>query len=171
MAAHDAAVRWYFDLLKAELDERGSGSAAAFLESILRVREPKESPASGDVALTIQQRLSDYEVRLNSETGELISWFLDVLATGGDTSMPPEEALELARRAGSVPDEGSELEASGYETMADRTFFRARWKHLYEGLEVEGDYVEVLINGAARRAFSVSRVWREPNLDGPPMVR
>jgi len=129
------------------------------------------SPAAGDVTLTIQQRLSDYEVRLNSETGELISWFLDVLATGGDTSMPPQEGLELALRAGSVPDEGAELEASGYETMADRTFFRARWKHLHEGFEVEGDYIEVLMNGAARRPFAVSRVWREPNLDGRPRVR
>jgi hypothetical protein len=171
MAAHDVAVQWYFDLLKAELDERGSGHAAEFLESIIRVREPAENPTSGDVTLTIQQRLSDYEVRLNSETGELISWFLDVLATGGDTSFPPDEALQLAWRAGNVPSEGAELEISGYETMADRTFFRARWKHFFRGLEVEGDYIEVLINGAARRPFSVSRVWRDPHLAGPPLVR
>lgn len=171
MSPHDIATRWYFDLLKAELVGRGSAEAVPSVDRYLRAAPPASRDVTSPVVLTIQQQLTDYEVRLNANTGELISWFVDFLSREGDTSMPRASALELAHAIGQVPSTDVELEIADYEVMAGRTFFRARWKHLHEGLEVEGDYVEVLINGKVRRAFSVSRVWREPNLSGPAMVR
>jgi len=167
------AEQWYFDLLRAELRVRGQPEAAGYLPHYLRlVPAPGEAAetAAGRIALSLQQRLTECEVRLNSQTGQAISWFVDFLSEHGDTSMPQEEALQLAARIAGLPD-GAELECAGYESMADRTFFRARWIHRYQGLEVEGDYIEVLINGAAQKAFSVNRVWREPNLTSIPMVR
>lgn len=171
MPAHEIAAQWYFDLLRAELTARGSVEAALRLDYFLRVAPPQGVEPAGTVELTVQHRLTDYEVRLNAETGELISWFADFLAKDGDESMPREQALEMARQTGQVPSDGAELEMAEYEVMADRTLFRARWKHVSEGLEVDGDYIEVLINGKMRRPFSMNRVWRTPNLAGSPVVR
>jgi hypothetical protein len=163
------AKEWLFNLLKAELENRGQGESAEYLQQILRlVPSAKTAALTGNsISLTLQQRISEYEVRLNSQTGELISWFADFLSTNGDLSMPPNEALALAG-AVATPPKDAELEVAGYETMADRSFFRARWIHRVQGLIVEGDYIEVLINGAARRPFSVSRIWRQPNLTPKP---
>jgi len=55
--------------------------------------------------------------------------------------------------------------------LTDRTFFRARWSHSEQGLPVEGDYIEVLVNGRFRKAFSLNKVWRVPNLGNQPRVR
>jgi hypothetical protein len=171
--AFQIAEQWYFDLLQAELANSASAESGVYLHHFLRVLPEggtDRGAASGPASLSLEQRLTEFEVRLNSQTGEILSWFADFLATDGDTSMPAEEALALATRLAALP-EGAQLEYAGYETMADRTFFRARWIHRYEGLEVEDDYIEVLVNGAARSAFSVSRIWRQPNLTSTPMVR
>ncbi|MDD2735384.1 MAG: hypothetical protein PHF56_15710 [Desulfuromonadaceae bacterium] len=168
----ETASQWYLDLLCAEMIDRGQLEATRYLHELLRVQ-----PVPGQTVkpfnsfkMNVQQRITEYEVRLNGQTGESISWFADFLSVGGNEALQPEVALKLATDFANPPDD-AELESSEYETMADRTFFRARWRHCYDGLEVDGDYIEVLLNCAARMPFSVSRVWRQPNLSQTPILR
>jgi hypothetical protein len=103
-------------------------------------------------------------------TGETISWYIDALASGGNESMPTDAALALAAQVGQPPADAV-LDVAGYETMAGRCSFRARWRHVVAGMPVEGDYIEVLVNGKHRRAYSLSKVWREPRLGSGPIER
>ena len=77
--------------------------------------------------------------------------------------MPVDAALALASQVAELPADAV-ADGAGYETMVGRCIFRARWRHVVAGMPVEGDYIEVLVNGKHRRAFSMSRVWREPRL-------
>lgn len=167
MSPHEIAAQWYSDLVKAELVERGSAEATEFVDYFLRLAPLPNSDIFTILGFQLQQRTTDYELRLNAHTGELLTWYVDELSKNGNTEMPASEALELARWAGDVPLNESQLEANQYETMADRTFYRARWRHVRQGLRIEGDYIEVLINGRSRKPFFVGRVWRLPNLTGP----
>jgi hypothetical protein len=171
--AFQRADQWYFRMLRAELENRGQGEAMEYIHDLLRLVPASSdySPEEGGlISFTLEQRVTEYEVRLDSQTGEQISWFADFLASAGDRSMPEKDALILAEKCGRPPRD-AELEVAGYESMAERTYFRARWIHRLQGLEVEGDYIEVLINGAAKVPFSVSRFWREPNLTSQPRIK
>jgi len=161
----EVAERWYFDLLRRELEERGEGEAAIQLRHELRLDlEEQEENDDGQVQLklTLAQRLSDYEARLNARTGEPISWYADFLAIGGDESTPAADALAIATELASPP-ETARLSQAAYEVQGDRIVFRARWTHQHDGLPVEGDYLEVLVNGRIRRPFGYSWVWRTPD--------
>lgn len=166
----DAAERWYFALLQREVAASGSPDAAVHLRHFLRARPAGNARAGGPMLLDLQQRITECDLRLNRNTGELMSWYLDFLAVHGDQSMPAEEALKLAEQVAKPPS-GARLESSGYETMADRCFYRARWSHVDQGLQVEGDYIEVLVNGKFKKVFSLSRIWRVPNLGRQAEVR
>jgi hypothetical protein len=161
----EIARTWYFDLLRRELEQRGQGESAVHLPQQLRLTLEREEqrPDGSTLYLKLAHRLTEYETRLNAVSGETISWYIDFLSIEGDQSMSPNEALKLAE-AVAQPPEGAQLELSGYETVADRTVFRARWEHVHDNLPVEGDFIEVLINGKNRHAFSYTKVWRQPNL-------
>lgn len=160
-----AANSWYIALLEREAAAAGKPFDAAEMAEMLIL-----SPASGHGAATgspmtlaVNSKLSDCSVRLNAVSGETLSWYLDLLATGGSEAMPADEALALAAELAQLPADAV-LSASGYETMAGRCFFRARWNHVVAGIPVEGDYIEVLINGQHRKAFALSKIWREPRV-------
>jgi hypothetical protein len=165
-----SAEKWYFDLLRAELAARDKSDAAPAIEHLLKLVPAGGTDHSSPAQFSLLQRISECEVRLNGNTGEQISWFLDFVSTGGNQSMTPAAALQFAVQIATPPSD-AELEMAEYETMDDRTFFRVRWIHRYQSLEVEGDYIEVLINAAVGKAFSFSRVWRQPNLTTTAMVR
>ncbi|WP_418315126.1 hypothetical protein [Piscinibacter sakaiensis] len=161
----DSANTWYLALLEREAALAGKDFDAAEAAEWLLL-----SPAGGQTAsagapmtLAVNSRLSDCSVRLNARSGETLSWYLDVLATGGSEAMPADQALALAIEVAQPPDDAV-LASSAYETMADRCFFRARWDHVVGGIPVEGDYIEVLINGQHRKAFALSRIWRQPRV-------
>ncbi len=160
-----SANAWYLELLEREAALVGRQAPAALMAEHLVL-----SPASGHSAragapmtLAVNSRLSDCSVTLNAVSGETLSWYLDVLATGGTETMPEDAALALATTVAQPP-EDAVLSVSGYETMADRTFFRARWSHVVAGIPVEGDFIEVLINGKHQKAFAMSRIWRQPRV-------
>jgi hypothetical protein len=168
--AADAARAFFFDLLRRELVARGDAQAPDELDDRLRLvplREealtPGDDGAEAPVRLRcgVDQRLGEMSVELDGESGELFSWFLDFLAADGDRSMPEGEALALATRE-AAPPEGARLESAGYEAQGGYTHYRARWAHVHEGLRVEGDFLELRINGANRSVFSFTRRWRTP---------
>ena len=108
------------------------------------------------------QHITEYHARLNAVSGEVVSWYIDALALEGDQTMTEDAALQLAV-ATARPPEDAELVFSGYETIGDRTLYRARWQHRLKGIPIERDYIEVLINGKAELPCSYIRVWRKPD--------
>lgn len=166
-SAFAIAERWYFDLLRREIEDKGPAEAAQHLRHFVALSlEPDAKDAFGQpLRLALHHRVTECSVRLNRNSGALISWYLDFLAKEGDTTMPAADALQLALKTAAPPPD-ARLAQAAYETMADRTFFRARWNHEHEGLPVEGDYIEVLVNGKFGKVFALSRVWRAPNLGG-----
>lgn len=163
---------FFFELLTRELNAKGENKAAAGLSDILKLRVDKEDQSKDgtSIELTLSQKLTQYSLRQNATSAEIVSWYLDFLSTHGDDSMPKEEALALAETTANLPDDAV-LESADYEEAAGRCFFRVRWSHRVDDLPVEGDFIEVLINGAARRVFSLTRMWRSPDLSGAPKER
>lgn len=158
---------WLFNLMTRELESRDQGEAALQLKSLLRLDTKYVSAENDRTKLEYQmsQRLTEYEVRYDGANGELISWYIDFLAVEGDTSMPEKEAQALAERV-ALPPEEAKLEESGYVSMGDRDAFMSRWEHYEQGLLVEGDYIQVLINAKIGQPFSYTRVWRQPDFVG-----
>lgn len=162
-----ASERAYFDLLRRELEARGQGPAAAHLRTHLKLRPESELSLGRNtmVRAKVTQRVTDYRLRLNANNGETLGWYVDLLAKGGDKSLAPEEAVKIAEKA-AQPSEEAELELSEYDDTSGRTVFRARWRHEHKSMPVEGDFIEVLVNGKARRAFSMARRWHKPDMTG-----
>ncbi len=170
--AFQAADRFYFDHLRAMLGQMGQAAAAAQTRDHLRLFLDSEARAGANTALKLKltQKLTGYHLRLNAQDGTVLSWYVDFLAVEGDQSMPVEEATALARDTARPPDT-ARLQFAGYENIGGRTVFRAYWVHEHEGLPVEGDFIEVLVNGRARRCFSYAHSWREPHLSPTPVPR
>jgi len=167
-----AADTFYFAHLRRMTEQLGQPQAAGALRDMLSLEVMQREPVGRNTMLRMKvcQKLTAYRRRLNATTGETISWYVEFLASGGNTSMPPEEAQALAQKIGEPPP-GAVPAGAEYETVGDRTIFRARWEHEHEGVPVEKDYVEVLINGMARRAFAYAKVWRTPDLSGKASER
>jgi hypothetical protein len=162
-AAADPATAWYLGLLEREAGAAARPVKASELADHLQLRPQGAAMPGSPTTYAVVSKLSDCSVRLNALSGDTISWYLDFLATGGTEAMPPDAALALATEVAQPPDDAVPAGA-GYETMADRCVFRARWRHVVAGVPVEGDYIEVLINGKHQKAFSLSKVWREPRV-------
>jgi hypothetical protein len=168
--AFQSARDWYSEFLGRELANRGQADAALYLDHYLRlVPNEEESTPDGGAQLKadLTQRLTEYSVRLNARSGDVVSWYVDFLARDGDTSADPKELFEIARAVAKPPPD-AKLVVAGYDTSSGRPMFRVRWRHVVNGLPVEGDYLEALVNGKHKRVFSVSRVWRTPQLEGLP---
>ncbi len=167
----ERANAWYLQFLERESIAAGRPARASDLGEHLRLG-PVDGTSSQDgapMSVGVNSRLSACSIRLNASTGETISWYLDFLAIGCDASMPPADAVALAIQVAEPPADAV-LEESGYDNMAGRSFFRVRWKHVIEGIPVEGDYIDVLINGKHRKVFSLSKVWRVPRVGAPPLT-
>ncbi|MFO0756136.1 MAG: hypothetical protein U0359_06575 [Byssovorax sp.] len=160
------AEDFFFALLAREAAQRGADLPEESLRAELSLTVAREAHAQdGTTSLTfdLAQRLSDLTIELDAETGALFSYYLDFLAAGGDRSLPEDEALALAT-AIAAPPPGAVLERAGYEARGPRIMYRARFRHEADGLPVEGDFIEVLVNGKNRRAFALTRRWRTPRL-------
>ncbi|MEO8280517.1 MAG: hypothetical protein ABI564_12555 [Ideonella sp.] len=165
----ERANAWYLLFLERESLAAGRPANASDLGEHLQLAPVggKTAQDGAPIPLAVYSRLSTCSIRLNATTGETISWYLDFLALGCDASMPPADAVALATQVAEPP-ANAVLDESGYDIMAGRSFFRARWKHVLDGIPVEGDYIEVLINGKHRKVFSLSKVWRDPRVGAPP---
>ena len=177
MAADDQAFRaaadWLDAMMRRELAAKGQASAAAFLSDTLDlVPVAVEREADGATRVTAKrtQKLGGCSVRVNAVTGEPVSWYLEALARGGDRSVPADEML---RRAGDFakPPQSAVLAVADYEFQGGRTVFRARWHHEVDGVEVDGDVIEVLMNGAVGRPFALTVRWRQPDPAAPATER
>lgn len=160
-----AAEQFYFAHLRRVAAGQGPDVPEAVLRRALRtsVLEERREDGGTRVKLCLQVRTTDVRVRLNAVTGELISWYVPVLAENGNRDTPLEALRETAARL-ACPPEGAVLRAARYEEVGNRVVFVNRWEHELQGVVVEGDYIEVLLNGRTGRPFSFARQWRTPDL-------
>ncbi|ATI43065.1 hypothetical protein CBW24_14335 [Pacificitalea manganoxidans] len=160
-------------LLERELVRRGEVDAVHYLDDRMRLAErdgTADGQGGGTVRAAVFGAAEGYQVKINAVTGTPTGWYLEALATGGDETTPPDQMIDIARSAAAPPPDAL-LEIAAYETNADRTVFRARWTHTLGGIPIEGDYIEVLGNGARAKPFALSRHWRNPRPGAPPEER
>jgi hypothetical protein len=159
-AVAQAAEEHVFRSLARDLERAGTPEAVLHLRHLLRVRRLAVEPEGKlrRVKLQMQQRTSDYSVQLNAVTGEQTGWYFSGLSADPGDAFPAEEALAAAAKAANAP-EGAVLKHSGYEEQGEQPVFVARWEHRQDGIPVERDYIQVLVNGAHGRPFAWSRRW------------
>ncbi|MBN4052599.1 hypothetical protein JYT82_00640 [bacterium AH-315-K20] len=182
--AGQSAADWWYGMIRKELMLKGEPEAAADVERMLRVTPKRdqehhglsntEHPAAAggtatgqdsDDSFTVASSLGDIIVRLNSATGETLSWIIERLSEDGDASAAPEELLALGTAIAKPPLDAERSQA-GYEVVGNTTVFRIRWEHRHKGLLVEGDFLEVLINAKLGKVFAMTRLWRIPDPGG-----
>lgn len=157
------------------LEQQGDDEGVFYLRHLVKA-ELESSIERGPyrtLRFDLSQRMSDYASSYNAITGERLSWLFDALreAPEADEAADPPDAaacLAVAREVASPPD-GAELVVSDFEDQGGETAFVARWAHVHEGVPVEGDYIQVLVNPGTERAFAHHRKWHE--IDPDPSER
>jgi hypothetical protein len=171
-ASLTAVDNWFFTMLQRELELKGQGQATGALRKNLKlsVVDPGIPDGNQHLKMKLCQRLTKCSIRLNARSGETVSWYVDFIAKNGDRSMSRDDALDLATQVADPPDD-AQLVHADYEDSGTGAIFRARWAHVQDTLPVEGDYIEVLINGRNRHPFAFRRVWRTPHLAAAAVER
>lgn len=69
---------FFFELLTRELNAKGENKAAAGLSDILKLRVDKEDQSKDgtSIELTLSQKLTQYSLRQNATSAEIVSWYL-----------------------------------------------------------------------------------------------
>jgi hypothetical protein len=162
--AVERAEDFLWRVLERDLERQGTPEAVLYLKHELMAR-PEKLEALGPykrVSFGMHQRISEYTARYNPLTGARRAWFFTAFSERSGKGLSKEQALEVARKAANPP-EDAVLEVAEYEVQAEEPVFVARWAHYVEGLRVERDFIQVLVNGDLGRAFSVERHWHEIN--------
>jgi len=139
------------------------------IDDHMRFDETKTTESAGGgatVSATVSVPLSDYSLELNAVTGEQLGWQLDVLAENSAKALNADTLLETAT-ALAKPGEDAELELADYDGEEAGAVYRARWAHRVDGVLVESNAIEVLVNGATGRVFGYNKVWHEPKAGSP----
>lgn len=154
--ARDAVFR----VLRRDLERQGTPEAVQYLEHLIQARAETVEPKGPyrRVKLGMYQRVSEYSAKYSPVTGEQRSWLFPAFAERCGRGLTKAQAIEVAKKAAQPP-EDAVLEVADYEEQAGEEVFVARWAHFVNGIRVERDYIQVLVNGALGRAFAVHRNW------------
>ncbi len=154
------AAEHLWNYLRAQLEKQGQGESALYLQHFLMAQagEPIHRGELAMVPFDMYHRASDYTVKLDAMDGKSMGWHFDLLAVDPGKDIPVDKALEAAK-AEAVPPAGAILKVSEYEDMGDAPVFMARWEHEENGIPVERDYIQVLVNGKSGRPFAMYRKW------------
>jgi hypothetical protein len=147
-------------VLQRDLEREGSPEAGLYLKHLLQAKLEKIEPQGSYKRVTfgMYERISEYTAQYSPITGERRSWFFTAFSERCEQGLSKAQALEVARKAAELPQDAV-LEVADYEMQAGEPVFVARWAHFVNGVRVERDYIQVLVNGGLGRAFSVSRHW------------
>jgi hypothetical protein len=156
--------------LAAALERRGHDEAALQLRHQLKAVDEGEGPEGEGheggfkrVRLGLFARVSEMPVTYDASTAERRSWVLTALEAGRGAALSRADALELATRA-AMPPAGAVLVSAEYEEQGGAPVFVARWAHREDGIPLERDFIQVLVNGATGQVFAVHRQWHAPRL-------
>lgn len=149
-----------FRVLERDLERQGTPEAVQYLQYLIHAR-PEAVERQGPykrVKFGMYQRVSEYSTKYSPVTGEQRSWLFAAFTERCGRGLTKAQALEVAKKAADLP-EDAVLEVADYEEQAGEEVFVARWGHVVNGIKVERDYIQVLVNGALGRAFAVHRRW------------
>jgi hypothetical protein len=149
-----------FRVLERDLERQGTPEAIQYLQYLIQAR-PEAVERKGPykrVTFGMYQRVSEYSAKYSPVTGEQRSWLFPAFAERCARGLTKAQALEVAKKAANPP-EDAVLDVADYEEQAGEEVFVARWGHVVNGIRVERDYIQVLVNGALGRAFAVHRHW------------
>ncbi|WP_224240870.1 hypothetical protein [Hyalangium gracile] len=149
-----------FRVIERDLERQGTPEAVLMLKHYVQAL-PEKVERKGPykrVSFGMYQRISEYSARYSPVTGEQRSWLFAGFAERCARGLSKEQALQVATEAANPPKDAV-LEVADYETQAGEEIFVARWAHVVDGIRVERDYIQVLVNGALGRVFSLHRNW------------
>jgi hypothetical protein len=149
-----------FRMIERDLERQETPEAVLTLKHFIQARAEKverKGPYKR-VGFGMYQRISEYVARYSPVTGEQRSFLFSAFAERSGKGLSKAQALELATKAASPPEDAI-LEVADYEEQAGDQVFVARWAHVVDGIRVERDYIQVLVNGELGRVFAVHRHW------------
>lgn len=157
-----SAEQFLWDVYKRDLEVRGHADAAIYLQHTLQARliDVKPEGKFKRARFGLYQRFSEYSATYNATTGEQTSWFFEALMTGLANSKRDAECMKAAMHYAQPPPDAA-LVVSQYETQSNEPVFIARWEHEHNGIPVERDYIQVLVNGGSGYPFSFQRRWHD----------
>ena len=129
-------------------------------EPLVKPRKIAQAGAFKQVSFEWYEHVSHYGSSYNAFSGEQMSWYFAFLAQHSGTKTSPKECLEIARKA-ALPPADAQLEQNEYVEQGDEQYFTAAWQHVHQGVPVERDYLQVLVNGNTGAVFSYARKWRK----------
>lgn len=156
------AEEFLHDVLTRALEARGQADAIQYLRHVVKA-VPVAIAAEGRyrrVRFVMFQRFSEYSARYNANTGAAVGWFFDALMTGLSNAKRDAECLKAAEYY-ATPPKDAKLTVAQYETQSSEPVFVARWEHEHNGIPVERDYIQVLVNGGTGLPFSLQRRWHD----------
>jgi len=139
----------------------------------LRLEETRVAPEIGEKKSMwvpgLLRKVSEVEVRaaeqsvvarIDEETGETLGWRYPKRAIGSPIiKLTEEEAIRIARSEVDIP---GDAQLDGVELLgrgAAGSVYIVKWKHVVDGIPVEGDFVAVKINPETKEIISVTSNW------------
>ncbi len=157
-------------VLGRDLDARGSSDAKPFLQKQLKARHDKTVPLAAFkvVSFTMLSRYSAYSATHDPNTGAHTSMIWEKLSTNPGMEMTVDEGVKLAT-ATLTPPPDARLETAEYDTAGEDPFLVVRWAHYHEGVKVEKDFLQAMINGRRRQIFAWHRRWHQVSPNPRPV--
>lgn len=152
--------------LEGRLEQAGDGDLVPDLRELLRLAHV-DSATTGPYTrhtLDLYQRLSAYSSLYNAEAGEQLGWFFEALGQDSQPVLDHAACLDAAKGVAKPPID-ARLQTAEFEEHGGETVFIARWTHLHDGVPVERDFIQVMVNARTGRAFSHQRQWHEVDLE------
>jgi len=152
----ERAKRIVLDLEKIEIDPDQTiieASAGNFIE------DDAGEPLQYKTQVALRQFFAGITVRLDAETGQLLSWIIPKRYNGAvETTINEERVKQLASEVIEIPDD-AEIEEMVQEQEPDSHISNIIWRHVVNGLEVEGDCISVQINSKTQEVISLAKIW------------
>lgn len=165
-----AAEPIVWDTYRRDLEANGHEEETLYLEHFLKLnaKDTETKGAFKHVPFDVYQRLSDYTAGYNAESGERTSWIFNALMEKSGRRMNPQTGIALATQA-ALPPADAVRELAEYQDAGGDPNFVVRWKHEVDGVPIERDFIQVLVNGNTEQAFALHRKWHD--IDTKPTKR
>jgi hypothetical protein len=156
-----AAMELVHKLLTRRLSRSGVSTSRPDFYFQCQADAPRAYPGGIQVRIRIWRHWSDAWVQLEADQGALMGWRIDRYADPPtDTEMTQEDIQALAQTAIEIP-HGAEVESfSHYDFAPGWRVTRIQWRHMHDGLRVEGDYLWVVIHPQTKRIIEWACKWR-----------
>jgi hypothetical protein len=123
--------------------------------------EPRNYSGGVEVRVHVWRLWSLARVEIDAESGALMSWAVPGYAEPeNEMELTKEEALADVAKAIELP-LGAELQSFYHHPYAvGRKIARLQWRHMHQGLRVDGDYLSVVIHPQTKRIIEWACKWR-----------